>query len=389
MNAAARARWSVSAVFLLHGIAVANWLARIPAVQHKLSLPVGRLGAALLCTAAGALCGMPVTARLVGRFQSAAVTRVSTYLFFLVLPLPGLVTHAWMLGPALFVFGWAAATMEIAMNTQAVIVEQGLGRPVMTTFHALFSVGGMTGAAMGGFAASLGLAPAVHLLGLVPFLLAAAWFSTRRLLSDPPAQVVHEKLHWSRHLNALWGLGTIAFCILMGEGAMADWSAVYASGLPGVTPGLAAAGYAVFSVAMAIGRFQGDRFRARFSETAIVRGGALLASAGLFAGLAQGGLAGALAGFACAGFGFSTIFPIVNFRAGQVAGISPQAGIAAVTAIGYTGFLMGPPLIGFAAQATSLRLGLCVIPMLSATAAVLSGVAMHTRTARQPATLKV
>ena len=381
MTAPALARWRVSAIFLLHGVIVSNWLARIPAVQQKLGLRAGGLGLALLFTTAGALCGMPLTSRLIGRFHSAAVTRLSSFAFCLVLPLPAVVPKAVLLGPALFVFGWAAATMEVSMNTQAVVVEQALGRPVMTSFHALFSIGGMIGSVLGGVAAALRLSPTLHLVLLLPLLVGSTAYATRRLLPDLSARAAPRvPIPWTRHLASLWGLGAIAFCVLMGEGAMADWGAVYVGGLPGVSPGLAAAGYAVFSVAMAAGRLLGDHIRTRLPEPVIVRRGALLASVGLFAGLVRGALPGALAGFACAGLGFSTIFPILTWRAGRVSGVAPQAGIAAVTAIGYSGFLMGPPIIGLLAQLSSLRLGLCVIPLLSVIAAVL------TRTALAPVT---
>ncbi len=381
MTAPARARWRVSAIFLLHGVIVSNWLTRIPAVQQKLGLPAGGLGFALLFTTAGALCSMPVTSRLIGRFHSAAVTRLSSFAFCVVLPLPAVVPKAVLLGPALFVFGWAAATMDVSMNTQAVVVEHALGKPVMTSFHALFSIGGMIGSVMGGVAAALKLSPPVHLVLVLPLLLGSTAYATRHLLPDLAAPAVPGiPIHWTRHLASVWGLGAIAFCVLMGEGAMADWGAVYVGGLPGVSPGFAAAGYAVFSIAMAVGRLLGDHIRTRLPEAVIVRRGAVLASAGLFAGLAHGALPGALAGFACAGLGFSTIFPILTLRAGRVSGVAPQAGIAAVTAIGYSGFLMGPPLIGLLAQLSSLRLGLCLIPLLSAIAAVL------TRTALTPVT---
>jgi predicted MFS family arabinose efflux permease len=381
MNGPARARWRVSAIFLLHGVIVSNWLARIPAVQQKLGLTAGGLGLALLFTTAGALCSMPLTSRLVGRFQSGAVTRFSSFAFCLVLPLLAVVPKAILLGPALFVFGWAAAAMDVSMNTQAVVVEQALGKPVMTSFHALFSIGGMTGSVMGGLAAALELSPPIHLILLLPLLLSSTVLATRHLLPDVPAPAVSKVApQWTRLFASIWGLGAIAFCVLMGEGAMADWDAVYLGGLPGVSPGFAAAGYAVFSVAMATGRLLGDHIRLRLPEAVIVRSGALLASVGLFAGLAHGAFPGAVAGFACAGLGFSTIFPILNCRAGQVSGIAPQAGIAAVTAIGYAGFLLGPPLIGLVAQLSSLRFGLCVIALLSATAAALSRIAFASAT---------
>lgn len=373
MTQALRARWCVNAIFLLHGVIVANWLARIPAVQQKLGLSIGALGVYLLATTIGALFGMPLAAKLVGLYGSAGVLRVSTVLFCVCLLGPGIVAQAWMLAPALFAFGLAAAGMEVSMNTQAVLVERQLSRPVMTTFHAMFSIGGMVGAGMGGFAASHNLTPALHLALASPLLLIASAFSMRTLLPDPPKEVVKEPVHWTRHLGRLWAIGAIAFCVLVGEGAMADWTAVYLSGIPGVSAGLAAGGYSVFSICMAAGRFGGDWLRARFPEVNIIRYGATLAFFGITIGLITGGLVGALAGFGCAGFGFSSIFPILTSKSGQVRGIPAPVGIAAVTAFGYSGFLAGPPLIGFVSQATSLRVGLGLVPLLSVVAVALSG----------------
>jgi len=158
---------------------------------------------------------------------------------------------------------------------------------------------------------------------------------------------------------------------------MADWSAVYLGQLSG--PGVAPLGYAVFSLSMALGRLRGDWFHERLGSVATVRWGGALAAAGLGIGLLAGGVPATLAGFACAGWGFSAIYPILCSVAGKKAGTKPQAGIAAVTATGYLGFLVGPPVIGFVAQGSSLGTALLLVAALSGLASVMARIARSPR----------
>jgi MFS family permease len=358
------ARISVAAVFLIHGMIVSNWLSRIPAVKQALGLSVSALGVALLGSSFGALLAMALISRVIARVGSARVTRWSTFAFCAALPLPALARGPVSLTLFLIVYGAMAGCMEVAMNTQAVDVELRYGRPMMVGFHALFSLGGMLGAGIGGVAASLGIAPLLHLA-------AAALFATRSLLveeKEPETGLL--AAHWT--FRPIVGLAAIAFCILMGEGAMADWSAVYLNRFTG--QGLAALGYSVFSLTMAAGRLGGDWLRARVGTDAMVRGGSALAAIGLGSALAAGRLVPALIGFACAGAGWASIFPILSGAAGHKSPSQPEAGVAAVTATGFFAFLVGPPLIGFIAQAWTLRIGLAVVVALSAVAATMAGV---------------
>jgi predicted MFS family arabinose efflux permease len=367
-----RARISVSLIFLIHGILVSTWLSRIPAVQAKLHLSVGILGAALLATAAGALIAMPLTSKLVGRFGSARVTRVSTLVLCVCVVLPGLAWNAPALSAALFAYGAAAGLMDVAMNTEGVAVEAAYGRPVMVGFHALFSFGGMIGSLMGSVAAGRAIEPQWHLATIGGALAVASIPVCRHMLVDGSDPLPDTK-STRQLLRPLIGLGAVAFCILLGEGAMADWSAVYLGQLSG--PGVAPLGYAVFSLSMALGRLRGDWFHERLGSVATVRWGGALAAAGLGIALLVGGVPATLAGFACAGWGFSAIYPILCSVAGKKAADKPQAGIAAVSATGYLGFLVGPPVIGFLAQASSLRTALALVAALSGLASVMAHIA--------------
>jgi MFS family permease len=361
----------VSAVFLIHGMIVSNWLSRIPAVKQELGLSPSALGVALLGSSFGALVAMAMISRVIARVGSARVTRWSTFAFCAVLPLPALARGPLSLTLLLTVYGAMAGCMEVAMNTQAVDVERNYGKPMMVGFHALFSLGGMVGAGIGGLAAGLGIRPLLHLPAAALCLAAAAVFATRFLLiaqEEPQAGLLTG--HWT--FRPIVGLAAIAFCILIGEGAMADWSAVYLNRFTG--QGMAAAGYSVFSFTMAAGRLSGDWLRARLGSVTMVRTGSALAAIGLGGALAAGSMIPALIGFACAGAGWASIFPILSGAAGHKSPSQPEAGVAAVSATGFFAFLVGPPLIGFIAQAWTLRVGLAVVVVLSAVAAMLAGV---------------
>jgi MFS family permease len=273
------------------------------------------------------------------------------------------------LAAALVVYGALAGAMDVAMNTQAVDVERAYRRPVMVAFHALFSFGGMTGAAMGGLAAAKGLRPLPHLVAVGVTLAVATFFATRRLLPDDPEALARPPEFSLAAIRPLVPLGTIAFCILLGEGAMADWGAVYLTEY--TSQGAAATGYAVFSLTMAVGRLAGDWLRMKIGSVNLVRLGGAIAAAGLAAGLAAGGVAPTLIAFACAGAGFSTIFPITLSAAGHK--VASPTGVAAVTGIGYLAFLAGPPAIGLLADAVTLRVALGLTVILSAIAALLAG----------------
>ena len=362
------ARVSVAVVFFIHGLLVSNWLARIPAVQADLHLSSGVLGLALLGASAGAFAAIVWIPRLLGRFGSARVTTWSSFGLCAALALPALATSALSLAVALVVYGALAGAMDVAMNTQAVDVERAYRRPVMVAFHALFSFGGMTGAGMGGLAAARGLAPLPHLLAAGVLLAVATFFATRRLLPDDPEVLAAPPQFSLAAIRPLVPLGVIAFCILLGEGAMADWGAVYLTEY--TSQAGAATGYAVFSLTMAVGRLAGDWLRVRIGSVNLVRLGGAIAAAGLAAGLTAGGVGPTLLGFACAGAGFSTIFPITLSAAGHK--VASQTGVAAVTGIGYLAFLAGPPVIGLLADVVTLRVALGLTVLLSAIAALLA-----------------
>lgn len=372
------ARMAVVAVFFLNGFGFANWVVRIPAVQENVGIGAGALGFGLLGLAVGSLISMPAIGGFVSRFGSRPIVILTMLSYCVLLPLPSFATSFVALFFTLLVVGLSHGGVDVAMNTHAVAVENGYGRPIMSSFHGFFSLGGLVGAVTGGVIAGLGIGVTAHLAGVSALLAVVTLIAIRHLLpasrdADSREEEAHRSPMLVRPTKALAGLGVIAFCVLVGEGAMADWSAVYLSGTLGTGPGFAAAGYAVFSLTMTVGRFTGDRMTERIGAKNIVRGGASVAAAGLAVGLIAGSPYLALFGFACAGIGFAVVFPTALSAAGHSKDTAPGPALAAVAAAGYFGFLVGPPSIGFAAELLGLGGALFIVVALSATVALLAG----------------
>lgn len=369
------ARWAVSGLFFLNGALFATWASRIPAVQAERALNPGQLGLALLAMALGAMVAMPVAGVLSARIGSDKVCRIAALIYCGILPglvlAPGLPVFAL----CLFGFGAGHGALDVAMNAQAVAVEKRYRRPIMSSFHALWSTGGLTGAALGGLLAARGAGLLAHFLLAAGLLGAGAILTLPHLLeAGRPAvgalggETAAPTFSWPS--RGLLALGAVALCIMLGEGAMADWSAVYLRSTLDAREGLATAGYAAFSIAMAAGRYWGDYLCARFGAVNLVRAGGALAAGGLLLALVSAQAPLALAGFACVGLGFATIVPMVFSAAGHGHGVAPGIAVASVTTLGYLGFLLGPPVIGFGAEWFGLRaaLGLVVGTSLLAVA---------------------
>jgi predicted MFS family arabinose efflux permease len=368
------ARLAVLAIFFVNGAAFASWIPHIPFVQAQHNLGEGALGLALLCIALGGLVAMNVTGWLISRVGSRVITTTATVLFCVLLPLPVLAPTVSWLVLALLIFGVANGAMDVAMNTQGVAVEHGYGQPVLSSMHALFSIGGLTGAGLCGLALSIGLAPATHIviaavvLGILG-IIAAFW------LLPPAADAKSDGASFVRPRGPLLGLGILAFICLMGEGAMADWSAVYLRFVVGTDAAMAAVGFAAFSMLMAVGRLLGDRLTHLLGSVSMLRFGSLLAAAGFALALVVADPLFSIVGFGLVGLGLANVVPVL-FRAGaQVPGVAPGTGIAAVATLGYCGFLGGPPLIGFTAEVITLPGALALVALSLGLIAVLAKLA--------------
>jgi MFS family permease len=353
---AARARQAVAAIFCVNGAVLGTWAAHIAPVQSRLDLGPATLGLALLAMAAGALVAMPAAGVLIGRYGSAPVTRACVLALCAGLPLPALAPGTGWLAVALFLFGAANGATDVAMNAHGVAVERRLGRPTMSYFHAMFSVGGLLGAAVTG-ALLIGLSAAAQvLLGATAFA-AVAVAAAARLL-PAAADVGEAGAHFALPRRHTLLVGALAFGTMLAEGAMLDWSGVYLKTAAGAEAPLAAAGFAAFSGAMALARFAGDRLRLRYGSRWLLRCSAGLAAGGVLLAVAVPTPALAVAGFALAGLGIANMVPLLFGVAGRSPDQRPGEAIAAVATIGYSGLLAGPPLVGLLAEATTLAVGL-------------------------------
>ncbi|MDB4882732.1 MAG: hypothetical protein JWL95_1498 [Gemmatimonadetes bacterium] len=377
------ARWAVSAVFFLTGAGTANWAVRIPAVQERLGLSPGQLGLALLGVSAGAIVAMPVAGRLVARHGSRPVTRVAAIAFAFALALPALAPSFAFLVASLAALGLANGMLDVSMNAQAASVQQRYRQPIMSRIHALYSFGGLVGAAIGGRMAAYGVGPARH-LAAVALALAVGAFAVGSGMLPASADAAPEQSPTARLTRQLAALGLVAFCVLFGEGAMANWSAVYLRDTVGAGPGLAAVGFAAFSLTMATGRAVGDALTTRLGPARLSRAGGALATLGATLAIVVPRPWAVIVGFGAMGAGLSSVFPLVLAAASRTPNVVPGAAIAAVSMCGYSGLLAGPPLIGAVASVLTLRGGLAIVAVSSLVIVVLAqilktGVVAQTR----------
>lgn len=357
--------------FLVHGLIVSSWVSRIASVKSALGLGDGALGLALLGTAIGSVAAVPITGALVNRHGSKFMVQWTSIGFSFALALPALSRDALTLFCGLLVFGAMAGANDVSMNAQGVGTEKLLHSPIMSRFHAMFSIGGIAGASLGGWVASRGISSQAHLAFAAAVLLILANVASRFTLDTRGGAAIPAPMNIRHVPVALLALSAIGFCIFLSEGAIADWTGVYLKQVLRAADGTAAAGYAVFSAAMAVFRLSGDAIAARIGRAWTIRGGSLIATAGLGLVVSTHSIGWAMAGFAAAGAGLSSVIPLVFAGGGRVSSISEGTGVATVSGLGYLGFLAGPPAIGFISQAASLRAGLFVLVVLTAAAALL------------------
>ncbi|MET9359360.1 MFS transporter [Streptomyces sp. NPDC006632] len=373
-----RLRSALTVFFALDGFLFAGWVVRIPAIKQQTGASAGELGLALLGVSAGAVVTMVLTGRLCRRFGSHPVTVACGGLMALAIALPPQTHSALALGLVLLLFGAAYGGVNVAMNSAAVDLVAALRRPVMPSFHAAFSLGGMVGAGVGALVAG-NLSATSHLMALTGFGLLVTALAGRVLLWHP-APVHPSTPHArgrrldgrSRRLVLLFG--AIALCTAYGEGAMADWGALHLEQDLAAAPGIAAVGYSLFALAMTAGRLSGTVLLERLGQTRTLVVGGLTACAGMLLGALAPQIWLALAGFAVMGLGLANIFPVAVARAGALAG---PGGVAAASTLGYGGMLLGPPAIGLLAEWASLPVALTTVAALAAGASLIACTARH------------
>lgn len=346
--------------FFVTGALFATWGVHVPTVKGHYGIGEQLLAVAMLASGVGALAALAYAGRIIGRHGPRAVAMLMGCLCAAsVASLLATPWYAALLG-SMLLFGSAGSLFDVSLNAEATEIERLAGRPLMSGFHGMFSLGGMVGASLGSVAPALGLAPQAHLL-LATGLAAAAVLVAGRAMLPVPEKASGEKHPLSLPRGPLLLLGVLAGMGLIAEGAMYDWSVLFMKQERASTASTAALAYASFSGAMAAGRFGGDWVRAQMSPTTLMRLSGALAAAGMAVALAVPSPWVALLGFACVGLGLSNVVPVLFSAAGQVPGVSPAHGIAAVSGVGYLGMMAGPPLIGLVAEHASLAAGLVVV----------------------------
>ncbi|GGV31560.1 MFS transporter [Kitasatospora herbaricolor] len=393
------ARLALTAFFAMDGFLFAAWVVRIPDIRGQVSATHSALGLALLCLSAGAVATMPVVGRLCVRYGSKPVTIASVALLSLAVPLPAHTHSVLSLGAVLLLFGAGYGAANVAMNSAAVDLVRELRRPVMPSFHAGYSLGGLLGAGIGGLlAGTLSTTWALALSGALGLAVTAA--AGAALLRGPatdPAQAPSARrtaeaaartagkspagpapgvARSVRLLVVL--LGLTALLDAYGEGAIADWATLHLTDDVHATAGLAAAGYAAFAFAMTAGRVGGTWLSIRIGQTRLIAIGGLTACAGMLVVALAPSVAAALAGLVLVGLGLANIFPLAIAQAGAAGG---PRGVATASTLGYAGMLIGPPVIGFLADAVGLPLALTTV----AGAAALAGLLPFAVRSRRPA----
>jgi MFS family permease len=369
---------AVALIFFINGFVYATWVPRLAEIRAGLALSEGQLGLALLMLAIGALVAMPATGGLIARHGSRTLTAATVVLLGLALPPIAFAGGFAWLCLAFLLYGAATGALDVSMNAQGIAVERAYRRPIMSALHGMFSIGAMAGAGATGLVASQGVGMVPQLLAIGALTIILGFILTRAML---PAQADAGGRGEGFVLpdRRLVALGAIAFCGLLGEGAIGDWSAVYLDQSLGADVEVAAVAFAVFSLTMALGRFSGDRIVARFGGGAVVCGGGALAGLGLGATLLIGRPEVAIVGFGLIGAGLSCIFPVALSVAARTPGMAAGTAIAGVCTIGYLGFLIGPPAIGGLAELTSLPVALSVVVLLFVLIVVLGNRASERR----------
>jgi fucose permease len=348
--------------FLVLGFVAGTWGTHIPSVSARYALSAATLSLVLLAVALGTVLALLIAGRVIARAgarNTVALFGVSMGLSLcLVLEYPGFVA----LLAAMLVFGASMSVFDVAINTEGSELESLGGRPIMSNLHGMFSIGGMAGAGLTSVLLDLHVAPRLQLLAVGVALAAVALLASRAMLEAHPEPSQETDIaHFAWPHGVLLLMGILVFAGMTAEGVLYDWSVLYLKQDIGLPQAQAALGYAMFTASMALARFGGDRLRARFSERAVLGCSATVAAAAMTLVLISGNAWVAFAGLAFVGAGLAPVAPILFNAATRVPGVSRAAAIAAVTTLGYSGFLVGPPIIGGIATAVSLTAALFVV----------------------------
>lgn len=376
-----KARSATQAIFLVCGFGMSSWAPMVPYAKDRLRMDDASLGVLLLFLGAGALVTMPLSGILIHKIGSRRVMMLSALVIAITLPLLLLMKSGVSMAIVLFAFGSGIGAIDVAMNAHGVQVQNLFGKPIMSSLHGLFSVGGLAGAIGIGLLIKAGLEPLVAAVCISVLLLVIVVAQARFLMNAKTERKVIEQFsntvpaatsnRWAWLNGSVLFLGLMCFAVFLAEGAMLDWSAVFLRDNRGMDQALSGAGYAAFSVAMAVMRLVGDRIVSRIDARLVVIYGALIGAAGISLAIFTPWLISALAGFVLLGIGAANIVPVFFSEGGRLKNVSSSIAIPAITTIGYAGQLAGPAILGFIAYHFSLpvALGFTAILLLLVAAA--------------------
>jgi fucose permease len=357
---------AIHVAFLTNGFIFASWVTRLPAVRSHLGASEPELGGALLAIAGGAVVAMPLTSRLCDRFGIRRVLTTAMVTCSVMFAVATQAANIVVLGALLLAVGLSYGTWDVSMNAAAHDVEVVTGRPLMPRFHGAFSVGGLCGAGLGALAAAVGLAVGVHLALAATGVVVTAMIVARHLpdVAGAPRHHVPAEHGTRRAITPrLVLLGLLTACTTLGEGAAADWAAIFFTDERNAKESVAAIGYAAFAGAMAVARLGGTWVLTRMSRVSALRVSGVLASVSVLSLVTIDSTVTGLVAMVGWGLGVALVFPAA-MSAGAENADRPAQGIATVATIGYGGFLVGPPMIGFVAGAAGLGAGLFIVSLL-------------------------
>jgi MFS family permease len=360
----------VGSFFFLSGATFASWASRIPTIKEVFRLNEAELGSLLFLLPLGSLAVLPLAGWSISKFGSRLITLLSGLGYAAVLLSIALSQSIFQLSASLFFLGFCGNTLNISMNTQALELQEHIyQRPLMSSFHALWSFGAMFGALAGGWMMSLNVSMFRQYL-VISMLMWTVYFMSYNFLVQ--SSTTHERRKFVWPSRSLWLLGIICLCCAICEGAMADWSSLYYQQVVNTGHEVNTTGYTAYALMMALGRVVGDKLVNRFGSRQILLVDSFFIAVGFAIGVGIIHPVAIVIGFGLIGLGVSTIIPIVYTMAGKNTDNPPSVSLAAVTSIGFVGFLAGPPVIGYVAHAIGLRLALLLLISMAVIITILS-----------------
>lgn len=381
-NKVSKAKLATQFIFLVCGLAISSWAPMVPLAKDRLSLNEAELGLLLLLLGGGALFMMPLSGFFISKLGSRKIILIAVLMVASILPFLLVINDIYLMGIAIFTFGCGVGTIDVAMNSQGVQVQNAYGKSIMSSLHGLFSVGGLLGSIGLGFLMKIGLNPIYAAVTISTLLLLLLAFQYNNLLNYSSekeiiqkfshvdeAKVATKPFQWLN--GTVLVLGFMCFIVFLSEGAMLDWSAIFLIDHKGVESEFSGIGYAAFSVAMAVMRLTGDSLVSKLNGKIVVIGGSLIASFGILVLLFSPWILLSLLGFILLGIGAANIVPVFFSEGGRIVGLSPTVTIPVISTMGYAGQLAGPALLGFIAHHFSLTVAFESIALLFVIVAII------------------